>query len=108
MTGKIPENAKWATCHFGFGPRTGETDENSSCVLPSSEISNTSYLRIYLRWSLFTCIYTVPLVEFMYLVFTLYLWSSVGTLYLHACQVRVTVGDSRSGLCCTCVAYFER
>ena len=83
MTGKIPENAKWATCHFGFGPRTGETDENSSCVLPSSEISNTSYLRIYLRWSLFTLylhctsggvyvpyIYTVPLVECRYLVFT--------------------------------------
>ena len=35
-----------------------------------------------------------PLVEFI-------------TLYLHACQVRVTVGDS--GLCCcTCVTYFER
>ena len=28
------------------------------------------------------------------------------TLYLHTCQVRVTVGDS--GLCCcTCVAYSE-
>ena len=28
------------------------------------------------------------------------------TLYLHACQVRVTVGDS--GLCCcTCVTHFE-
>ena len=27
------------------------------------------------------------------------------TLYLHACQVRVTVGDS--GLCCTCLTYFE-
>ena len=27
-------------------------------------------------------------------------------MYLHACQVRVTVGNS--GLCCcTCVAYFE-
>ena len=38
----------------------------------------------------------VPLVEFMYLV-----------AYLHACQVRVTVGDS--GLCCcTCVTSFER
>ena len=37
----------------------------------------------------------VPLVEFMYLVF----------LYLHTCQVRVTVGDS--GLCCcTCDTYF--
>ena len=36
----------------------------------------------------------VPLVEFMYLV----------KLYLHACEVRVTVGDS--GLCCcTCVCY---
>ena len=31
----------------------------------------------------------------------------VCTLYSHACQVRVTVGDS--GLCCwTCVPYFER
>ena len=37
----------------------------------------------------------VPVVEFTY------------TLYLHACHVRVTVGDS--GLCCcTCVTYFER
>ena len=37
----------------------------------------------------------------------LYLWWSLCTLYLHACQVRVTVGDS--GLCsCTCVTYFER
>ena len=38
----------------------------------------------------------VPLVEVMYLVF-----------YLHACQVRVTVGDT--GICCcACVTYFER
>ena len=37
----------------------------------------------------------VPLVEFMYLV------------YLHACQVRLTMGNV--GLCyCTCVTYFER
>ena len=36
----------------------------------------------------------------------MYLWWSLCALYLHACQVRVTVGDS--GLCCcTCVAYFE-
>ena len=36
----------------------------------------------------------VPLVEFMY-------------FYLHACQVRVTAGDS--GLCCcTRVTYFDR
>ena len=34
------------------------------------------------------------------------LWS-LCTLYLHACQVRVTVGDS--GLCCcTCVMSIER
>ena len=83
MTGKVPKNAKWATCHFGFGPWAGETDDNSSCVLPSNEISNKSYLRMYLWWSLCTlylhctsggvyvpCIYTVPLVECMYLVFT--------------------------------------
>ena len=53
----------------------------------------------------------------MYLVFTssgevyvpsIYiLWWSLCTLYLHACQVRVTIGDS--GLCCCgCVMYFER
>ena len=35
----------------------------------------------------------------------MYLWWSLCTLHLHACQVRVTVGDS--GLCCTCVTYFE-
>ena len=28
-------------------------------------------------------------------------------MYLHACQVRVTVGDA-SLRCCTCVTYFER
>ena len=36
---------------------------------------------------------------------SMYLWWSLSTLYLHACQVRVAVGDS--GLCCTCVTYFE-
>ena len=36
-----------------------------------------------------------------------YLWWSLCTLYLHACQVRVTVGGS--GLCrCTCVTSLER
>ena len=36
----------------------------------------------------------------------MYLWWRLYTLYLHACQVRVTVGDS--GLCCCiCVTYFE-
>ena len=36
----------------------------------------------------------------------MYLWWSLCTSYLHACQMRVTVGDS--GLCCcACVAYFE-
>ena len=39
---------------------------------------------------------------------SMYIWWSLCTLlYLHACQVRVTVGDS--GLCCcTCVTYFQR
>ena len=35
----------------------------------------------------------------------MYLWWSLCTLYLHACQVRVTIGDS--GLCCTCVTCFK-
>ena len=39
---------------------------------------------------------------------TMYLWWSLCTLYLHACQVRVTVGDSGFCCCCTCVTYFER
>ena len=36
----------------------------------------------------------------------MYLWRSLCTWYLHACQVRVTVGYS--GLCCTCLTSFER
>ena len=37
----------------------------------------------------------------------MYLWWSLCTLYLHACQVRVTTGDS--GLCCCdCVMSFKR
>ena len=37
----------------------------------------------------------------------MYLWWSLCTLYLYACQVKVTIGDS--GLCCcTCVMCFER
>ena len=59
------------------------------------------YMRMYLWWRGCTsggvyvpCVYEdVPLVEFMYLVFMrMYLWLSLCTLYLHACQVRVTVG----------------
>ena len=51
--------------------------------------------------------YDVPQVEFMYLIFICmpgimcHKWS-LCTLYFHACQVRVTVGNT--GLCyCTCV-----
>ena len=93
---------------------------------PSSKISWSFDLAWNPAWE------AVPLVEFMYLVFTrmpgesyrrwlrslllylcyvfqvlrMYLWWSLCTLYLHACQVRVTVGDS--GLCCcTCVMYFQ-
>ena len=40
-------------------------------------------------------------------VLRMYLWWSLCTKYLHACQVRVTVGDSDL-CCCTCVTYFER
>ena len=98
-------------------------------------------LCMYLWWSLCTLYLhacqvrvtvNVPLVEFMYLAFTrmpgesysgavyvpciytntrwellwMYLWCSLCTLYLHACQVRVTVGDSDL-CCCACVTYFE-
>ena len=35
----------------------------------------------------------------------MYLRWSLCTLYLHTCQVKVTVGDS--GLCCACVTSFE-
>ena len=40
------------------------------------------------------------------LYFGMYFWWSLCTLYLLACQVRVTLGDS--GLCCVCVASAER
>ena len=73
-----------------------------------SEASNHLKIRMYLWWSLCTLYLhacqvrvtvDIPLVEFMYLVFTympgellwIYLWWSLCTLYLHACQVRVTV-----------------
>ena len=36
----------------------------------------------------------------------MYLWWILHAVYLHACQVRVTIGDS--GLCCVCVTSFER
>ena len=39
-------------------------------------------------------------------VLRMHFWWSVCTLYLNACQVRATVGDS--GLCCICVKSFER
>ena len=35
----------------------------------------------------------------------MYLWRSLFNFYLHASQVRDTVGDS--GLSCVCVTYFE-
>ena len=39
-------------------------------------------------------------------ILRMYLWWSSCPLYLHACQVRLTIGDS--GLCCcTCVMYFK-
>ena len=37
----------------------------------------------------------------------MYLWWSLCTLYLHACQVGVSVGDSVL-CCCTCDTYFKR
>ena len=37
-----------------------------------------------------------------------YLWWSLGTLYMHECQVRVTIGASAVFCYCTCVTYFER
>ena len=43
---------------------------------------------------------------FLWTVLRMYLWWSLCTLYLHAHEVRVTIGDSC--LCCTCVTYFER
>ena len=47
------------------------------------------------------------IVGILFLCVWMYLWWSLCTLYLHAFQVRVIVGDS--GLCCsTCVTYFER
>ena len=41
-----------------------------------------------------------------YILMRMHLWWSLCTLCLHACQVRVTIGDS-SLCCCTCVMYLE-
>ena len=97
---------------------------SSTCIdthVPQVEFMYRVYIYIYADGGAHVpCIYRhVPQVEFMYLVFTrmpggVYVpciytharWS-LCTLYLHACQVRVAVGDS--GLCsCACVTSFER
>ena len=63
----------------------------------------------WVLWHLVASCEDVPQVEFMYLVFTrmpgesyhsrwMYLWWSLCTMYLLACYVRVTIGNS--GLCC--------
>ena len=49
---------------------------------------------IFLIWNLSCACIKLHLYEYL----RMYLWWSLCTLYLHACQVRVTVGDS--GLCC--------
>ena len=56
--------------------------DNRISVFCIPEVHHRGSSRMYLRWSF--C-----------------------TLYLHACQVRVTVGNS-SLCCCSCVTYFER
>ena len=43
---------------------------------------------------------------YLLLFLRMYLWWSLCTLCLHACQVKVIVGDSVL-CCCTCVTYFE-
>ena len=55
------------------------------------------------------CKYKVHKLHQKYTLYILkmYLWWSLGTSYLYACQVRITVGDS--GVSCgTWVTYFER
>ena len=59
----------------------GKLENIARCLLPTNERNCFWSLRMYLWWSL--C-----------------------TLYLHACQVRVTVGNSCL-CCCACVTYFE-
>ena len=49
---------------------------------------------------------TVTLAWHAPLVLRMYLRWNLCSLYLHACQVRVTVGDSCL-CCCTCVMYFK-
>ena len=50
--------------------------------------------------------YKVHKLRHRYIFLKVYLWWSLWTLYLHACQVRGTVGDL--GLCgCVCVTSFE-
>ena len=87
--------------HDGHG-----ADSNSNVVMPPCEKTMGDVFKSpCLGLGQTICTSDVPLVEFMYLVFTrmpgerycrlyvhlMYLWWSLYTSYLHTCQVRVTV-----------------
>ena len=81
------------------------TENKSSCLKRKSYQTGLSVFKVADYFSTFK--QPKPCIQTAAMFLRMYLWWSLYTLYLHACQVRVTVGDS--GLCCcTCVKYLER
>ena len=70
-------------------------------------ISHFPHLHTPFSLSLISLAVSVDVKHHVYLLnpfLRMYFWWSLCTLYLHACQVRVTIGDS--GLCCcTCFVF---
>ena len=77
----------------------------SSAFFSSQERKTPATHRLTGKFDVLVIIYTRELISTQNM-WHRYLWWSLCAVYLHACQVRVTVGNS--GLCCcTCIMYFE-
>ena len=88
----VKQSSRAATAESIIMQAVGQTVSDS--MYRQSIDLYTLYIYIYIYRYIGPWTEAVPLVQ-------------LSALYLHACQVMVTVGDS--GLCCcTCVTYFER
>ena len=81
------------------------TENKSSCLKRKSYQTGLSAFKVADYFSTFK--QPKRRIQTAAMFLRMYLWWSLCTLHLHACQVKLTVGDS--GLCCcTCVTYLER
>ena len=76
-----------ARCYWTSPPPTTTTTTTTTTHKNVVKINTQGSLRMYLCWVYVPCIYTHARWELLWM----YLWCSLCTLYLHACQVRVTV-----------------